>query len=67
MAVVEGQPGSWASVLLGTALRAGLIGSVLYFYPKSNRRLGTIAGQSLAASAVVTTVLMAAHAVRRRV
>lgn len=64
--VVEGTPGSWGQVVFGTLLRAGLIGGALYFYPKSKRQLGTIAGQSLLASSAVTLFLLAAHAITRR-
>jgi hypothetical protein len=64
--VIEGAPGSWASVILGTGLRAGLIGAVLYFYPKSSKKLVPIAGQAIAASTAVTAVLLAGHAVIKR-
>lgn len=67
LGVVEGTPGSWGQVVLGTLLRAGMIGGALYFYPKSKRQLGHIAGQSLLASSAVTLFLLAAHAVKRRV
>ena len=40
---------------------------VLYFYPKSSKKLGQIALQSFAASAAVTTFLLAAHAITKRV
>jgi hypothetical protein len=64
--VIEGAPGSWASVLLGTGLRAGVIGAALYFYPKSSKKLAPIAGQAVAASSAVTLVLLAGHAVLKR-
>ena len=67
LGVVEGTPGSWGQVLFGTLLRAGLIGGALYFYPKSGRKLGTIAGQSLAASSAITLFLLAAHAIKAAV
>lgn len=67
LGAIEGAPGSWGSVLLGTALRAGLIGGVLYFYPKSSKKVGTILGQSLVASTVVTVMLLAAHGIIKRI
>lgn len=63
--VMEGQPGGWGSVVLGTGLRAGLIGGG--FYLAGERRWKQLIVGSLAASALVTVFLFAGHAVLNRV
>lgn len=62
--VLEGRPGGWGAVALGTTLRAGLIAGG--FYLTGERDLKRLAFGSLAASGIVTVVLFAGHAVMKR-
>ena len=64
--VVEGQPDGWGPTTLGTAVRAAIIGGVLYALPGA-KRWTTVALQAVVSSIAITTFLFAAHAVQRRV
>lgn len=64
LSVMEGKPGGFADLAIGTGVRAGLIG--LGFYLTGTRDWKKLTMGSLAASGITTLVLLAGHAVVSR-
>lgn len=64
LGAVEGSPGSWGQVALGTVARAALIAPG--FYLAGERRWTRLALGAAAGSAIVTVALLAVHAIRKR-